>query len=86
MLSPVKWDSIPDEFNEIIWRGDGESIADAPAIFNKKTRMTIFKLQLSENDRRCLIEDNPLYLIINGNVAPFAISANLGESIDLTKG
>lgn len=86
MLAPVEWDAAPDGFAIIIWRGDGVHALDTPAIINSRTQASVFCLKLSDNDRRCLIEGNDLFLMVAGQIAPFAMSTNLGEILDTARG
>jgi len=79
MIYPVQWENMPADFQQVVWKGDGERVQDAPAAFHAESRMSVFWLQLSDNDRRQLIEGNPVYLAMCGPVTAFLVSANLGE-------
>lgn len=86
MVTTVVWDDIPHGFVNVVWKGDGQSVFDVPAIINSDTKFSVLQLKLDDNDRRQLIEGNPLYLVVCGSLSPFAISANLKESLDLARG
>lgn len=86
MIMPIPWIEVPEEFKAIIWHGDNKSVNDAPGIFNPQTGITVFLLELSSNDRRQLIEGNPVYLTVCGPIPRFAVTANLGEALDLARG
>jgi len=85
MIAPIVWDYLPADFKLILWKGNNDDIKDAPAVINPETQISIFKLELSDNDRRQLIEGNPLYLAIRGKVTPFTLSANLAEITEVAR-
>jgi hypothetical protein len=85
MLKPTAWESTPIDFKLIMWKGDGENVSDAPAVIHPEKQASIFKMELSEQDRRQLIEGNPIYLALLGRVQPFMASANLGEITELIR-
>lgn len=78
-MNPVKWSNVPVDFEEIIWHGNGENISNVDGVIHRGKGATIIKLELSEEDRRQLIEGNPVYLSMWGRVVPFMVSVNLGE-------
>lgn len=78
---PFEADRIPDGFQIVVWRGDGEHVADAAGVM--RWPLTIFRLELDDESRRQLIEGNPVYLAMVGHVVPFAVSVNLREMAEL---
>jgi hypothetical protein len=85
MFHISSWEFLPADFERFTWTGDGDQVADAMAIIHRDSQVSIFKLELTDNDRRQLIEGNPVYLAIRGRVPPFAITANLGEVTELAR-
>ncbi len=86
MLHTTKWEYLPADFEHLTWKGDtAQAVADAEAIFHRDSQVSIFKLELTDNDRRQLIEGNPLYLAVRGHVIPFAITPNLSEVTALAR-
>ena len=85
MIVPVMWTEVPNEFKVVVWKGQNNVVKDAPGIFNPQTGMTVFLLELDNNDRRQLIEGNPIYMTVCGPIPPFGITANLGEALDLAR-
>lgn len=85
MLKPVSWQNNPADFEETIWHGNGKNVADAPAVINREKFVTIFRMELTDNDRRQLIEGNPLYISMIGKIIPFMASANLGEITEIVR-
>lgn len=85
MLKPIHWENSPIDFEETVWQGNGKEVADAPAVINREKSVSIFKMELTENDRRQLIEGNPLYISMLGKVIPFMASANLAEITEIVR-
>lgn len=85
MLRPVPWEAVPADFRPLTWQGDGDRVADAPAVVHPVTHASIFVLELTEQDRRQLIEGNPVYLLMVGHVVPFAVGVNLAEVLELAR-
>ncbi len=86
MVTTILWDEVPVGFTNIIWRGNGSNVVDVPAIINTDTKVSVLQLQLDDNDRRCLIEGNPLFLIVGGGLPPFALTASLADALNLARG
>lgn len=85
MLHITTWDHPPADFEHLTWKGNNEDVADAAAVIHVESQVSIFKLELTENDRRQLIEGNPIYLAIRGRVPPFAVTPNLSEVTQLAR-
>ena len=85
MFHISQWEYLPADFEHFTWKGNEEDIEDAIAIIHRDSQVSIFKLELTDNDRRQLIEGNPVYLAIRGRVPPFAITANLSEVTELAR-
>ena len=85
MLKPAEWMSAPADFQSVVCRGDDAKIADTPAVINVEKCGVIFRLELTDQDRRQLIDGNPIYLAFVGGVIPFAASANLAEVTELIR-
>lgn len=85
MLKAAEWLSAPADFLSVICKGDDEKIADTPAVLNQEKCGVIFRLELSDQDRRQLIDGNPIYLAFVGGLIPFAASANLAEVTELIR-
>lgn len=85
MLHISKWEYLPAEFEHFIWKGNEAEIADAEAIIHRDSQVSIFMLELTDNDRRQLIEGNPVYLAIRGRVPPFVVTPNLSEVTELAR-
>ncbi len=86
MLHITRWEYLPADFEHLVWKGNEEqAIADADAAFHQDSQTSIFKLELTDNDRRQLIEGNPIYLAMRGRVIPFAITPNLSEVTALAR-
>jgi hypothetical protein len=79
MIYPVHWKELPPDFKGVVWKGDGDLVQDAPAAFHPDSKISVFRLELPDNDRRQLIEGNPVYLAMCGPVTAFLVSANLAE-------
>jgi hypothetical protein len=84
MLNPIEFKSVPANFKKIVWHGK-DGVVDVPGIQHSESKVTIIRLEFSEQDRRQMIEGNPIYLAIYGKVVPFAASANLGELTSLAR-
>lgn len=80
-MIPVKWTEIeiPEDFKEVLWHGDKVKIHDVFGVMHPEKRCTIIKLELTNEERRQLIDGNPIYLSMIGRVIPFMASVNLGE-------
>lgn len=85
MLHISKWEYLPADFEHFTWRGNDAEVSDAEAIMHRDSQVSIFKLELTDNDRRQLIEGNPVYLAIRGRVPPFAVTPNLSEVTELAR-
>jgi len=80
MISPSIWEEAPVGFEL--------PNIDAPLVaLHPRTGAMLFKLHLDENERRQLIEGNPLYLMIVGPMnTPLLISANLADVVSVVRG
>lgn len=78
-MNPVKWENLPADCVAYRWYGDGAKVQDVDCAFNLEKKASIFRLELSEQERRQLIEGNPVYLSLIGHVIPFMVSVNLAE-------
>lgn len=85
MIAPTKWDSAPSGF--VLRNVDNKENQEPLIAFHSPTGSILFRLTLDDNERRQLIEGNPLYMLIVGPMtSPFALSANLADMTELVRG
>lgn len=81
----LPWTHPPAGFHPVTWKGNGTTVQDAHGVVDPTSGATIFQVELSDNDRRQLIEGNPLFLLIIGPVAPFFESPNLADVLEVAR-
>ena len=85
-MTPIPFPhALPDGFAPITWHGNSCDVADAAALVNRMRGSSVFTLELTEEERRQLVEGNPIYLVVVGHVRPFFATTNLGEALDMAR-